>query len=149
MTLKQRTFIKKYLENHGNGTKAALEAYDVSDPDVAKVIASENLTKPNVKRAIELALEAKGLTDEYISELLREATVAGLGNKASNSDSLRGIDMMLKLKDAYPTQKTAHLRVDYQSEYKAKLEKMSIPELREKIKSLDEKTKQLLEDSNS
>ncbi len=146
MTIKQRKFIKRYVENRGNGTRAALEAYNVSDPNVAKVIASQNLTKPNIKRGIELALETKGLTDEYIGELLRDATVAGLGNKATNADSLRGIDMMLKLKDAYPTQKTAHLRVNYQTEYKAKLEKLSIPELKEELTKLKEKSDELLKD---
>lgn len=144
MTIKQRKFIKGYLQNGGNGTQAALEAYNVSDPNVAKVIASENLTKPNVKREIELALEAKGLSDEYISELLREATVAGIGQKATNSDSLRGIEMMLKLKDAFPSkmQKSAHLRIDYRQE----IEQMSMKDLMEELIRTQKMTAEMLKD---
>lgn len=47
LTRKQRTFVQGFVE-HGNGTQAALEAYDTQDPKVAAVIASENLNKPNV-----------------------------------------------------------------------------------------------------
>lgn len=46
MTVKQKLFVKKYIERNGNGAQAALEAYDTIDPNVAKVIPSENLTKP-------------------------------------------------------------------------------------------------------
>src|SRR3990167_4928008 len=132
LTVKQRQFIKKYVENGGNGTQAALDSYDTMNPNVAHVIASENLQKPTIKRSIELALERAGLTDDSVSELLREATVAGLGEKATNSDSLRGIDMLLRLKDAYPTQKTAHLRVDVTENYN----KMTIKELKEELKRI-------------
>lgn len=144
MTLKQKLFIKKYLEKNGNGTKAALEVYDTKNPNVAHTIASENLQKPAVKREIELALERVGLNDEYIVELLKESTVAGLGVKASNADSLRGIDMMLKLKGAYPTitQKTAHLRI----ERKETLAKMDYQVLEQELKELNKKANQLIKD---
>src|SRR4030065_2567931 len=100
LTVKQRQFVKKYVANGGNGTRAAMAVYGTDDEHTAHQIAYENLRKPAVKRQIELALERAGLTDDSVSELLREATVAGLGEKATNSDSLRGIDMLLRLKDA-------------------------------------------------
>lgn len=62
LTKKQETFVETYLET-GNGTQSALEAYDTKDPDVAKVIASENLTKPNVVEAIR-----RGQKDSQIEE---------------------------------------------------------------------------------
>ena len=65
-TIKQKVFIKDYTNNGGNGTQAALKAYDTTDPNVAKVIASENLTKPNVKEAIDREMEKQGLTLEKI-----------------------------------------------------------------------------------
>lgn len=147
MTLKQRLFIKKYLENKGNGTQAAMDVYNVKNANTAHSIASENLRKPTIRREIELALEAKGLTDEYISELLRKATVAGLGQKATNSDSLRGIEMMLKVKGAFPSkiQRSAHLRIDYKEE----LMKMSPSELKEELRKTTERTAELLRDINS
>ena len=114
--------------------------YNTSKPQVAQSIASENLSKPMVRKAIELALERAGLTDDSVSELLREATVAGLGEKATNSDSLRGIDMLLRIKDAYPTQKTAHLRVEVDERYKS----MTIKELKEELKVIREQNEKLL-----
>lgn len=121
-----------------------MDVYNVKNYNTAHVIASENLQKPTIRRAIEEAMEAKGLTDEYISELLREATVAGLGQKATNSDSLRGIEMMLKVKGAFPSKinQSAHLRIDYKED----LLKMSSKELeRELIKAL-ERSRELLND---
>ena len=144
LTLKQRNFVKRYVTNGGNGTQAVLDAYNTSDPNVAKVIASKNLTLPNVKRAIELSLERAGLSDDYVSELLRDATIAGLGQKATNADTLRGIDMMLKLKDAYPAQRTAHLRVDYQAEYKRKLERMSNKDLQANLEKQQKTNEELM-----
>lgn len=144
MTLKQKTFVKSYLQNGGNGTQAVLDSYSVKNRHVAESIAYENLRKPEVRRGIEIAMEANGLTDSYVSELLREATVSGIGQKASNSDSLRGIEMMLRLKDAFPDkiQKSAHLRIDY----KKKIQNMSYEDTSNELKALQEKTKRLLED---
>ena len=51
-TKKQRKFAKEYVES-GNGTQAALKAYDTESKDTAKSIASENLTKPNVRELID------------------------------------------------------------------------------------------------
>lgn len=51
-TKKQRKFAKEYVET-GNGLQSALKVYDTSSPNVAAVIASENLTKPNVRDLID------------------------------------------------------------------------------------------------
>jgi phage terminase small subunit len=51
-TKKQRGFAKDYVES-GNGTQAALKNYDTNKPGTAKSIASENLTKPNVRVLID------------------------------------------------------------------------------------------------
>lgn len=60
MTIKQKLFVQKYLES-GNGTQAALEAYNTNDTNTAAAIASENLTKPKVIKEIKGGLERKGL----------------------------------------------------------------------------------------
>lgn len=150
MTIKQKQFVKRYIENNGNGTQAAMDVYDAKNYNTAHAIAVENLQKPTIKREIEETMEAKGLTNEYISELLREATVAGLGQKATNSDSLRGIEMMLKVKGAFPSkiQQSAHLRIDYKQE-KEELMKMSPSELKEELRKTMERTAELLRDINS
>lgn len=51
-TKKQKGFARDYVST-GNGSEAALMNYDTKDPEVAKVIASENLTKPNVRALID------------------------------------------------------------------------------------------------
>lgn len=144
MTLKQRVFVKKYIGNGGNGTQAAMEAYDAKNYNTAHVIASENLQKPTIQREIELALERAGLSDDYISELLRDATTAGLGVKATNGDSLRGLELLLKLKGAYPQQikKTAHLRINMRED----INNNNLTELVKHIEKLNQRSQELLSD---
>lgn len=140
MTVKQRLFVKKYVENKGNGTKAALDAYDVKNYNTAHSLAIDNLQKPTIQRAIELALERVGLSDESISEMLRDATVSGIGVKATNKDSLRGIDMILKLKGAYPDKKS------YQFSYSVKqqLSSLSHEELKKELGIIDHELNELM-----
>lgn len=52
LTPKQDKFVKEYLLNGGNATKAAISAG--YSEKTAKSIGQENLTKPDVKAAIEL-----------------------------------------------------------------------------------------------
>lgn len=59
LTIKQRKFIKKYAES-GNGLQSALSVYDTDDPNTAKVIASENLTNPNITAEVDRILTEKG-----------------------------------------------------------------------------------------
>lgn len=62
LTIKQTKFVKAYVANNGNGRDAAKAVYDVKTDNVAASIASENLNKPNVKEAIEKALERHKIT---------------------------------------------------------------------------------------
>lgn len=56
LTPKQRVFVQEYVDNRGNGTKAALKAYGTDDKPVAystaHSIASENLQKPSIVMAL-------------------------------------------------------------------------------------------------
>jgi Terminase small subunit len=47
LAVKQRRFVKHYLET-GNGTEAAMVAYDVADRNTARSIGTENLRQPEV-----------------------------------------------------------------------------------------------------
>ena len=62
LTVKQKKFVKAYVANDGNGQEAAKAVYDVHSDAVARTIASENMTKPNVKSAIDEALEKHHIT---------------------------------------------------------------------------------------
>lgn len=77
LTKKQAGFVEDYVLT-GNGEKAALNNYEIEGEDkgnIARSIASENLTKPNVAVAIEIqketlksALQKKGITPEKIAD---------------------------------------------------------------------------------
>lgn len=63
LTRKQRKFVDEFVST-GNGTQAALEAYDTTKPNVAAVISTENLKKPNVQHE---------LTERLSLEMVEEA----------------------------------------------------------------------------
>lgn len=56
LTRKQAKFVEEYVQT-GNGTQAALKAYEIesdNNDNVASSIATENLRKPDVAQAIEI-----------------------------------------------------------------------------------------------
>ncbi len=67
LTKKQRDFVKEYIKT-GNGVKSALVAYDTKDNLTARVISSENLTKPNIKAY----LEESGFTTNNAKRVVAE-----------------------------------------------------------------------------
>lgn len=56
LTKKQKGFVKDYMET-GNATLAVKNNYDVANDLTARVIGSENLTKPNVIAYLESKAE--------------------------------------------------------------------------------------------
>jgi hypothetical protein len=62
LTERQRAFVVAWLENGGNGTKAAMLAYGCSTPNAAAVIASRLLRNENIRRAIEAEMAEAGLS---------------------------------------------------------------------------------------
>jgi phage terminase small subunit len=74
LSIKQKLFCQYYIETFGNGTEAVLKAgYDVSkkngtpDRNLAKSIASENLTKPDILACINGLLDKVGMNDEMVA----------------------------------------------------------------------------------
>jgi hypothetical protein len=65
VTLKQKVFVAAYLDKDsdtfGNGTKAALKAYNSSSKEVAAVVAADNLRKPNLVNYLEEQAAAMGI----------------------------------------------------------------------------------------
>lgn len=110
LTVKQKKFVKAYVEKDGNGQEAAKAVYDVRTDGIARSIASENLTKPNIKYAIEQALEKHGITMDAaiapIADGLKavkyyEANDDGSATgQADHSTRLKASGMALKLMGA-------------------------------------------------
>jgi len=101
-TLKQRRFIKAYVQNGGNATQAALEAYDTTYA-TARVIGCENLTKPNIKRVIDCLMEAVELSTKDSLRTIKDAFSATDKNDyPDHRMRLEAVSMFFKLKGAYP-----------------------------------------------
>lgn len=66
LTYKQAKFVKAYIANNGNGTKAAQESYNLKNYNTAHAVSAENLRKPSIKEAILQASERKGLTIDRV-----------------------------------------------------------------------------------
>ncbi len=141
MTIKQEMFVKKYIET-GSGTESAAQVYDVKNRNVAAATASRLLRNVNIQQKIREALEATGLTPESISEYLKKAIVSGLGQKATNSDSLRGIDLYARLTGGYEP-------IVVQQTYRMKLEKMNNKDLKMELEKTQILSSELLKDLNS
>ena len=68
-SLKQQMFVNEYIKT-GNGTQAALKAYETTDYDTSANIAYENLNKPQVKALIAEKITEKFRGIEEIIEVL-------------------------------------------------------------------------------
>jgi hypothetical protein len=110
LTRKQQQFVQEYVET-GIGVKAAFKAYDTESDNTARSIASENLTKPNIREAIDKALARRNLGPDRWAEVLDDAMqaeselVTGPGQTIKRPDHsvrLKAVDLAAKLSDAYP-----------------------------------------------
>lgn len=141
LTLKQRGFVKEYINNGGNGAQAAAQVYD-TDPLVGRSIASENLTKPDIRQAVEEALTKNGLTPQVITEKMKNL-VAQEPEKVSADTILRTSVELLKLWGAYPGTKHTNLNLSLRGD----VNKMSYSEARETLKKIREDNDSVLQDT--
>lgn len=141
MTIKQKLFVKNYIERNGNGTQAALESYDTTNPNVAHSIATENLRKPTIREAIEEVLHSKGLTLSQVTGNLGYFANSR-PEKVNAEAALKANIELLKLMHAYPTQKSAHVSLSL----KARLNKMTLEEVKKESEKIHAELMELLED---
>ena len=97
-TLRERKFIKSYIENNGNATLAYLAINAKANKNTAGVLGLRMLRK--VKIELKNILNQIGLNDIYLAGKLKE----GLESE-SLSIRVRYLDMALKLKNKYPAEK--------------------------------------------
>jgi len=91
LTPKQAKFVKGLAEGKTN-TAAALEAYNTDSPKVASVISAENLGKPSIQEAIDLAMAHHNITPERALKPIDDAL-----NDDDVKTRLMGSDRALKL----------------------------------------------------
>lgn len=98
LTPKQNAFIREYIANGGNGTKAAQVAYDTNSYNSAQSIASQNLDKPVITEALIKTMRRAGVTDEMIVKPVIEALTAVNADGTPNLDlQLKGHDRVMKM----------------------------------------------------
>ena len=91
LTPKQAKFVRGIAEGKTN-TDSALEAYDTDSYETAAVIATENLKKPNVQQAVEVARVKLGITSERALKTINDAL-----NIEDLEMRLKGSDRALKI----------------------------------------------------
>lgn len=102
LTEQETLFCEMYVINLGNGTEAALEAYDIDTSKVgykntAKSIACENLRKPYILVKIREILDLSELNDETVDTELNF-----LVKQSSDLHAKKGgIDIYNKIKGRY------------------------------------------------
>lgn len=79
LTKKQKGFVKDYLDT-GIGSLAVKKHYNVVDDATARSIASENLTKPNIRQYLE---DRASDAAEMVYQLSQEATGEAIRLNAS------------------------------------------------------------------
>lgn len=108
LTRKQKGFVKDYVAT-GNGTQAALNNYDTENEHTAASIASENLTKPEIQRAIAERLPDDLLEEKHLALLNKTEEIVIDGQIVSKGIDVqavsKGLDMAYKIKGSYAPEK--------------------------------------------
>lgn len=136
LTNKQRLFTKHYVMGRSGRDAAILAGYSERS---AEAIASENLRKPEITRAIEAILDRSGLSDEALAQRLRKAIDAGLTKRANNADAIKGIKMVYELKDRFPSLRQ-RLEISQTSQIEMRLRGKSLDEVIAFIGEITRKT---------
>ena len=132
LTLKQQIFVKEYINNGGNGTQAALKAYDSNNSHIAENIASENLGKPVIQETITEILTRKGITVDKISENVNSLASAKV-EKVSADTKLKANIELLKLYNAYPDKKS----YQYSMSIKGNVKDLSYSEAKKQLDAIN------------
>ena len=106
LTKKQKAFIQEYLVDL-NATQAAIRAgYSIK---TATKIASENLTKPDIQKAVQAALKAREkrteVTQDYVIAKLREIVEKdasdGPDSELKYANKIRALELLGKHTGAF------------------------------------------------
>ncbi len=123
LTKKQKKFVGTYLET-GNGVQSALAAYNTTSERVAAVIASENLTKPDIRAYLESRAEKAA---EMVYMLSQEATAEAVRLNASKDildrAGFSAVDKSLVMNVNYtPDPKSLALAGEFEEKLKSELQ---------------------------
>jgi len=95
LTDKESEFIKSYIVT-GDKNRSYLKAYDSESMNSAYVESTKLLNKPKIKSAIVKAIAEEGLNETLIAKFLRDLLNSVDMKKATPSDGLKVIDILLQ-----------------------------------------------------
>ena len=142
-TYKQKLFVQEYIKNKGNGTQSALKVYNTTDDNTARMIASDNLTKPIVQQELKTLLQRKELQLDRFTNKLSDIVGSEPPKGYSGADIVEAVKTGLKLHGVLQDRKTV---TSYN--LNADLEKLSTYDLIERHKKLTKDTEAILHDDN-
>jgi len=97
LTAKQKAFVIAYLQ-HFNAYRAAKEAGYRGNDKTLRVVGSENLAKPYIRRVIDNAMKDAGLTEERVRREI--SAIAFAGDMADFEPWLRGESTLRELRNS-------------------------------------------------
>jgi predicted transcriptional regulator len=105
LTAKEQKFVASICSGVSQ-TQSAVSAFDVGSYNSAKAIAYKMMKDPDINLAISTIMEMQGLSRSHL--------IKRLGDHVNGGDpqvSMRGVEMGLKLHDAFPAAKNMNLNV--------------------------------------
>lgn len=139
LTSRQNTFAKHVASGNNATQSAILAGYSKKS---ARFTASKLLTNTNILQRIEEIFDEAGLSDEALVTRLKTAIDAGIGQKANNSDALKGLKLAFELKGRLDHK--VEIETTQEDEIHMKLSAMSQDELADHLESTIQKTQELV-----
>ncbi len=139
LTSRQNTFAKHVASGNSATQSAVLAGYSKKS---ARFTASKLLTNTNILQRIEEIFDQAGLSDEALVNRLKTAIDAGIGQKANNSDALKGLKLAFELKGRLDHK--VEIEATQESEIHMKLSAMSEEELMDYLNSMNQKTQEIV-----
>lgn len=93
-TIKEKKFVKEYIKNGGNATKAAKKVYDTTSYNSSANIGYQNLKKLDFPAILDRA----GITDDFIAKTMKEGMeaikpISAVNGKDAGEASMDFIDV--------------------------------------------------------
>ena len=96
-TPKERAFARAYVKRKGNGTKAALDAYDTTSPEVAAQIASQNIRKERVITYLNKVLNDARLDEFTRDHIRREVAQLAFSDDTRADVKTKNLELLAKI----------------------------------------------------
>ena len=115
--MKQKLFVKNYIENGFVASKAAKKSYNTKNN--GKELGYELLHKENVKEELTKQLDKAGLSLEVLHNKSLDAINDGLNAKASFAAGINHLQFLYKLHNALPLNKSMRMNLNYNQNFNA------------------------------